>query len=129
MIGAMRLDGPLICSTIEGAIDQVSFVLWVKQQLCPALRPGDVVCMDNLSSHLAKAVARAIESVGARLLYLPSYSPDFNPIENLWSKVKEALRAAAERTIDTVAQAVSLAFATVTAQDCHGYFGNCGYAI
>jgi len=129
MIGAMRLDGPLLCSTLDGSVDEPSFVLWVKEHLCPALRPGDVVCMDNLSSHLVKGVGKAIEAVEAKLLYLPSYSPDFNPIENLCSKVKEALRAAAQRTFDAVGAAVSVAFAAVTAQDCRGYFGNCGYAI
>jgi transposase len=129
MIGAVRLDGPLVCSTLDGAVDQLSFVYWVKEDLCPALRPGDVVCMDNLSSHLAPAVRNAIEFVGAQLIYLPPYSPDYNPIENLWSKVKEALRAAAQRTFETLGQAVGLAFATVTADDCRGYFANCGYAM
>jgi transposase len=129
MIGAMRIDGPLICSTLEGAVDQLSFTLWVQEHLCPALQPGDVVCMDNLSSHLPPTIREAIESAGARLLYLPSYSPDFNPIENLWSKVKEALRAAAQRTVQAVGEAVTRAFTAVTAQDCQGYFSNCGYAI
>ena len=129
MIGAVRLDGPLICTTLDGAVDQPSFALWVNEHLCPVLRPGDVVCMDNLSSHKSLATRKAIESAGARLLYLPSYSPDFNPIEKLWSKVKEALRAAAQRTVQAVGEAVSRALAAVTAQDCHGYFTSCGYAI
>jgi transposase len=129
MIGAVRLDGPLVCSTLDGSVDQVSFTFWVKEDLCPALRPGDVVCMDNLSSHLVPAVREAIELAGARLIYLPPYSPDFNPIENLWSKVKEALRAAAQRTFAALGEAVASAYATVTSQDCRGYFENCGYAI
>jgi transposase len=129
MIGAVRWDGPLICTTLDGAVDQPSFALWVKEHLCPVLRSGDVVCMDNLSSHLSPAIRNAIESAGARLIYLPSYSPDFNPIEKMWSKVKEALRAAAQRTVQAVGEAVTRALAAVTAQDCRGYFASCGYAI
>lgn len=129
MIGAVRLDGPLVCSTLDGAVDQATFVAWVQEQLCPALRPGDVVCLDNLSAHKSPLVRKAIESVGARLVYLPPYSPDFNPIEKLWSKVKEALRAAAARTVEALGQAIATALAKVTAGDCRGFYSSCGYAI
>jgi transposase len=129
MIGAVRVDGPLICSTLDGPVDQTSFLAWVQDDLCPVLRPGDVVCMDNLSAHKSPKVREAIESTGARLEYLPPYSPDFNPIENMWSKVKEALRSAAERTMEAVGQAVTRALATVSEADCRGFFANCGYAI
>jgi len=129
MIGAVRCDGPLLCSTLDGPVDQASFAVWVKEDLCPALRPGDVVCMDNLSSHKTAAVRQAIAWVGARLEYLPAYSPDYNPIENMWSKVKEGLRAAAQRTLEAVGDAVTQALATVTPSDCRGFFANCGYAI
>lgn len=129
MIGAVRLDGPLICSTLDGPVDQTSFVAWVKDHLCEVLRPGDVVCMDNLSAHKSPKVRQTIESVGARLEYLPAYSPDFNPIENMWSQVKEALRSAAQRTVDALGEAIAAAMAQVSAQDCGGFFSNCGYAI
>jgi transposase len=129
MIGAVRVDGPLICSTLDGPVDKESFTVWVEENLCPSLRPGDVVCMDNLSAHKSPAIRRAIESVGARLEYLPPYSPDFNPIENMWSKVKEALRSAGQRSVDAVGEAVWRALIAVTPQDCRGFFSNCGYAI
>lgn len=129
MIGAVRLDGPLSCATLDGAVDAATFLVWVTAALCPLLRVGDVVVMDNLSAHKHPAVRAAIESVGARLIYLPPYSPDFNPIENLWSKVKEALRAAAARTTDALGDAITAALGRVTPDDCRGFFSNCGYAI
>jgi transposase len=129
MIGAVRVDGPLICSTLDGPVDQPSFLAWVHESLCPSLRPGDVVCLDNLPAHKSPKIRQAIESVGARLEYLPPYSPDFNPIENMWSKVKEALRAAAQRTAEALGDAVARALATVESNDCRGFFSNCGYAI
>jgi len=129
LIGAMRVDGPLACATLDGAVDTDSFTCWVKIDLCPQLQAGDVVVMDNLPAHKSPSIAKAIEAVGARLIYLPPYSPDFNPIENLWSKVKEALRAAAARTVTALGQAVADAIASVTAGDCRGFFENAGYAI
>lgn len=127
MIGAVRLDGPLQCSTLDGPVDQESFAVWVRECLCPTLRPGDVVCMDNLSAHKSPKVRQAIEAATCRLQYLPPYSPDYNPIENLWSKVKEALRAAAERTMEALGHAVAAAMTSVTAADCEGFFEHAGY--
>lgn len=127
MIGAVRLDGPLLCCTLDGPVDQASFAVWVSDCLCPTLRRGDVVCMDNLSAHKSPKVRQAIEAAGCRLEYLPPYSPDYNPIENLWSKVKEALRAAAERTMEALGQAVTHAMQSVTAADCFGFFKNASY--
>ena len=129
MIGAVRLDGPLCCATMLGAVDTISFVAWVHACLCPSLRVGDVVVMDNLSVHKAPAVREAIESIGAQLIYLPPYSPDFNPLEPMWSKVKECLRSAASRTIESLTQTVEMALTTVSASDCRGYFSHCGYAM
>jgi len=129
MIGAVRIDGPLACATLDGAVDTDSFTAWVNYDLCPQLRSGDVVVMDNLPAHKSAAIGKAIEAVGARLIYLPPYSPDFNPIENLWSKVKEALRAAAARTVTALGQAVAAAIASVTAADCCGFFQHAGYDI
>ena len=128
MIGAMRLDGPLSCETLDGAVDTAAFLAWVSEALCPLLRIGDVVIMDNLPAHKHPAIRAAIESVGAGLRYLPPYSPDFNPIENMWSKVKEALRSAAARTMDKLGQAINAALNRVTPNDCRGFFSNCGYA-
>ena len=129
MIGAVRVDGPLACATLDGAVDTDSFTCWVKIDLCPQLRAGDVVVMDNLPAHKSPSIAKAIEAVGARRIYLPPYSPDSNPIENLWSKVKEALRAAAARTVTALGQAVANAIASVTAADCRGFFEHAGYAM
>ena len=129
MIGAVGVQGPLACATLDGAVDTDSFTTWVHHDLCPQLRAGDVVVMDNLPAHKSAAIGKAIEAAGASLIYLPPYSPDFNPIENLWSKVKEALRAAAARTAEALGQAVAAAIASVTAADCRGFFEHAGYAI
>jgi transposase len=129
MIGAVRLDGPLACATLDGAVDTAAFTAWVHHDLCPQLRAGDVVVMDNLSAHKSPAISKAIQAAGAALLYLPPYSPDFNPIENMWSKVKEALRAAAARTKQALSEAVAAAITSVTAADCRGFFQHAGYAI
>jgi transposase len=128
MIGAVRLDGPLVCSTLDGAVDGETFLAWVRDDLCPSLRPGDVVVMDNLPAHKSSRITSAVESAEARLIYLPPYSPDFNPIEPMWSKVKEALRSIGARTIDALGLAVNAAVSTVTAADCRGFFEHCGYA-
>ena len=127
MIAAVRTDGPFAAASLVGAVDTAAFVTYVREVLAPALVPGDVVVMDNLSPHKATAVRTAIESAGATLLYLPPYSPDFNPIENLWSKVKGRLRSLAARTVETLHDAIGQAFATVTPADCVGFFRNCGY--
>jgi transposase len=87
----MRLQGPLAAATIDAAVDAESFIVWTREVLAPCLRVGDVVVMDNLPAHKNPRVAEAIEAAGARLVYLPPYSPDFNPIEPMWSKVKASL--------------------------------------
>jgi len=129
LIGAVRVDGPLACATLDGAVDGPSFLAWVTEDLCPQLRAGDVVVMDNLSSHKSPGVSEAIAATGAQLAYLPPYSPDFNPIEPMWSKVKEALRSAAARTLDALGEAVGRAIASVTADDCLGFVTSSGYAM
>lgn len=128
MIGAVRLSGPFAAAVINGATDSDVFRAYVTQVLTPQLNRGDVVVMDNLQPHHAAGVREAIEAVGATLLYLPPYSPDFNPIENLWSKVKQFLRSAAARTFDLLCEAIDAALASVTADDCRGFFSHCGYA-
>jgi transposase len=128
LIGAVRVDGPLACATLDGPLDTAAFVAWINHDLCPQLRAGDVVVVDNLSAHKSPAIGQAIQAAGAMLIYLPPYSPDFNPIENLWSKVKEALRSAAARTAEALGYAVAAAIASVTASDCRGFFAHAGYA-
>jgi transposase len=128
MISAIRTSGPLAGAVISGATDTGVFLTYVEQGLVPELHAGDVVVMDNLAPHKHPRVRELIEGVGARVLYLPPYSPDYNPIENMWSKVKSLLRSAAARTHETLLAAITAALAAVTSDDCHGFFRHCGYA-
>ena len=127
MIGAVRLHGVDAAMVIEAATNAMVFETYVEQVLVPTLRPGDVVVMDNLSAHKSVAVREAIEAVGAELLFLPPYSPDFNPIESMWSKVKQFLRRAAARTFDTLVAVIGDALRSITLDDCQGFFAGCGY--
>lgn len=113
--------------TIEAATDGEIFMAYLEQVLCPQLQPGDIVVMDNLSAHKVGGVRNLIEQTGAELWYLPPYSPDFNPIEKCWSQVKQLLRAAKARSLDTLQQAVAQALPAVTPQNVHAYFRHCGY--
>jgi transposase len=127
MVGALRhdrIEAPLV---IEGAMDSMVFRGYVEQMLVPTLRAGDVVVMDNLSAHKTQGVQEAIEATGATVRYLPPYSPDFNPIEPMWSKVKQHLRSAAARTHRHLVSAVENALRSVTPDDCHGFFNGYGY--
>ena len=128
MIAAVRLQGPQAPWLFDGPMDGELFLAWVKQGLVPGLQQDDVVIMDNLSTHKVAGVREAIEAAGARLEYLPPYSPDFNPIENLWSKVKQGLKSREPRTARQLRKAAGAAFATVTPADCHGFFLHAGYA-
>ena len=127
MISAVRTSGPFAAASIVGATDSDVFRTYVGEILAPQLRPGDVVVMDNLSPHKASGVREVIESAGAELRYLPPYSPDFNPIENMWSKVKGKLRSLAARSIESLHDAIGTALATITPDDCIGFFRHCGY--
>jgi transposase len=128
MISAIGLRGAFAPAVFDGPSDREVFGAYVRQVLVPALRPGDIVIMDNLSSHKAAGIREAVESVGASVLYLPPYSPDFNPIENMWSKIKRALRSAGARTFDALCDAIGNALHTITTNDAEGFFQNCGYA-
>ena len=112
---------------IESATDADVFRAYVNHVLVPSLRPGDIVVMDNLASHKVTGVAEAIASVGATAWYLPPYSPDFNPIEKMWSKVKAFLRKAKARTPEALLNAIATALRTVSAADAAGWFQSCGY--
>lgn len=129
VVGAVRLEGLVEALIVDGAFNGEAFLTYTTQLLAPALRPGDVVVMDNLASHKLKAVRMAIEAVGARVLYLPPYSPEFNPIEMCWSKVKEFLRAQAARTSKALDDAIARGLAMVTISDLRGWFKHCGYAL
>ena len=118
MVAPMVLDGPINGTTFQAYVDQV---------LVPELRPGDTVIMDNLGSHKGPGVRKAIEAAGARLLYLPPYSPDFNPIENAFAKLKALLRKAAERSIAGLWAAIGTAVSAFSPQECANYFTAAGY--
>ena len=127
MLSAVRWDGPFAPLLLDGALDGDSFAAWVEQMLIPKLRPHDVVVLDNVQPHRVQAVARLLAASGRRLVYLPPYSPDLNPIEEMWSKAKNFLRGAKARTWDDLLQAMAGALKTVTRKDCIGYFKHCGY--
>jgi transposase len=119
-----RIDAPWF---LEGPIDGDSFRLYVEKVLLPTLRPGDIVIMDNLGSHKSKAVRQLIRSAGAKLFFLPKYSPDLNPIEQFFAKLKHFLRKAAARTVEAVCDAIGEILQTFTAEECASYFINSGY--
>lgn len=128
MLAAVRTSGPCAAAMVDGPVDADVFRAYTELVLVPNLRPGDVVVMDNLRPHKAAGVREMIEAAGATLLYLPPYSPDYNPIENMWSKVKQWLRSAAARTFEALQRAVWAALDAVTPDDCRGFFAHCGYA-
>lgn len=127
MISSVRLDGSSACMTIEGATDTLVFREYVRHVLCPSLRAGDVVILDNLMPHKSAETLALIEAVGASVRFLPAYSPDLNPIEKMWSKVKASLRAAQARTRAELETAIATALHSVTAHDAEGWFQSCGY--
>jgi transposase len=129
MLGTLGVQGLHAVMTVEGATDTDVFRAYVKQVLGPTLTPGDIVVMDNLRAHKAVGIQQAIARRGARLLYLPPYSPDLSPIEPCWSKVKTALRKAKARTRAALDTAITGALVTVTSSDAHGWFRHCGYAL
>jgi transposase len=127
LIAGMRSTGVVAPFVIDSPVNRLIFEAWVEQALVPELRPGDIVVMDNLSSHKGPAVQGMIEAAGARLLYLPPYSPDFNPIENLFAKLKALLRREAPRTIDTLWHAIGRILDFVTPRECQNMFAAAGY--
>lgn len=127
MISAIGLQGVVGSMAIEGATDGPAFLAYVQHVLAPNLKPGQIVVMDNLSAHKQCAVIDAIEAAGCACWFLPPYSPDLNPIEQMWSKVKQFLRQRAARTFHELIEAIGEALASVTATDCRGFFAGCGY--
>jgi transposase len=123
----LRINKIIAPMVLDGPMDGEAFLAYVEQALAPALRPGDIVIMDNLPAHKVHGVREAIEAVGARLKYLPPYSPDFNPIEMAFSKLKALLRAAAARNIPDLWQAIADALKRFTSAECQNYLVAAGY--
>jgi transposase len=120
-----RIDAPCV---IDGPIDGEIFLAYVEQSLIPTLRSGDIVIIDNLGSHKSAAVRRAIRAAGAKLFFLPPYSPDLNPIEQLFAKLKTLLRKAARRTVEATWKQIGALLSVFSPQECANYFRNSGYA-
>ena len=123
----MRMDGSTACMAIEGATDAEVFRAYVTEVLGPTLRPGDLVVMDNLAPHKSETTLALIRQRGADVLFLPAYSPDLNPIEQMWSKVKNTLRRLEARTRESLLEAIGQALAGITPQDTLNWFAHCGY--
>jgi len=129
VLAAITTAGVLCASSIDAATDGCVFRTFIDDVLVPTLRPGMVVVMDNLSAHKVKGVRESIEEAGCRLVYLPPYSPDLNPIENIWSKCKQLIRTAGARTVDALHDAIAASLKPVTATDCKSCFISCGYPL
>jgi transposase len=129
VIAALRLEGLTAPAVFDGPIDNPTFLAYVEQVLAPTLRPGDVVVLDNLAMHKQPEVRAAIARVGAHLRFLPPYSPDFNPIEMAFAKLKAFLRAARPRSFDQVVQLVAIALRLFTPDECRNFVRHCGYRI
>ncbi len=127
-VAGLRVDGLTAPMVLDGAMNGTAFKAYVEQVLAPSLRPGDIVVMDNLSSHKVDGVRKAIKMAGAFLLYLPPYSPDLNPIEQAFAKLKALLRKAAARTVDDLWRAIADSLNEFEADECANFFQNAGYA-
>jgi len=126
-VGGLRHDR-LIAPMVSGEpMDGEMFLSWMKRFLCPTLRPGDIVILDNLSSHKVSGVREAIAARDASLLYLPPYSPDLNPIEKLFAKLKALLRKAAKRSVDALWKEIGAVLDSIAPNECSNYFSSCGY--
>lgn len=129
MLAALTTRGLQAPMIIESPTDGDVFLAYLEQVLCPQLRPGQVVILDNLSAHKVAGVEQLIAATGARLLYLPPYSPDFNPIEQAWSKIKQWLRSAKARSVEALEGAIAEALRAVTADNALAWFSHCGYGL
>jgi len=127
MISSVRLDGSTACMVVDGATTKDVFKAYVEQILLSTLKAGDIIVLDNLSAHKNQEVRDLIESVGAELWFLPPYSPDLNPIEKMWSKIKSILRTLKARTEKALIDAIAKALDAITADDAKGWFKSCGY--
>lgn len=128
LIAALDHDGVRCSMVLDGPVNRLAFEAFVEQVLAPRLRPGDLVIMDNLSSHKGVRTPALVRAAGAAVVYLPPYSPDLNPIENAFSKVKQALRSLGHRSIESLWRVMQSVLDRVTPNDANGFFQNCGYA-
>jgi transposase len=129
MLAALGISGVSAPMTVEGSVDTEVFVVYIEQVLAPTLEPGDIVAMDNLCVHKVSKVEEAITARGAWIEYLPPYSPDLNPIEKCWSKIKTGLRKAKARTRESLESAIKQALLTITQSDACAWFAHCGYTV
>ena len=129
MISTVRLDGTTACMTIKGATTGEVFYAYVSEVLLPTLKKGDILVMDNLAAHKNKETLSLLEEAGVEVLFLPPYSPDLNPIEMMWSKIKSLLRKAEARTQETLLAAIGSALSKVTPKEAANWFAHCGYAF
>ena len=129
MLASLGATGLGALMTVDGATDGLVFRAYVERVLCPSLRRGDIVVMDNLGAHKVSGVREAIEGRGAKLIYLPPYSPDLSPIEKCWSKIKNVLRSIGARTRDALDAAIKQAIRTITRSDALAWFTHCGYPL
>jgi transposase len=129
MIGALALDGVRTLMTVEGGTDLAVFRTFVEHFLVPNLRPGDIVLLDNLGAHKDREIRRLVEAAGATLRYLPPYSPELNPIELCWSKLKALLKAFAPRSRESLDRAIALALELISSADAAAWFAHCGYGV
>ena len=127
VISAIRIDGTTVSMSIEGSTDSEVFRTYISKLLCKSLHAGDIVIMDNLTSHKVSGIEESIKAVNAELRYLPPYSPDLNPIEKMWSKIKAILRKLKARTENGLFDALAEALNSVTMSDAEGWFESCGY--
>jgi transposase len=128
-VGGLTLSGIVAPMLLDGAMNGESFRAWVEQMLAPVLERGDIVVLDNLPAHKVRGVRQAIENAGARLLYLPPYSPDLNPIENAFAKLKAIVRAAAARSLDALENAAAQAITRLLPAECANFFAHAGYGF
>ena len=127
ILSSIRLDGSCIYTTYQGGTTAERFESYLKSDLFPTLSPDDIVVMDNMRSHHAKVVKNLLDEKHIQYLYLPPYSPDYNPIENMWSKIKANMRKQKVRTAALLSEAIRKAFSTIRISDCMGWFRACGY--
>ena len=129
LVAGLTIDGPIAPMVLDGPMDGVSFEAYMRQCLIPALPENAIVVMDNLGAHKPPAIAELIKKAGATLWYLPPYSPDYNPIEWMWSKVKAALKRMQARTQEALWKAIAIALDAVSPNDCQGFFRHCSVGI
>lgn len=129
MIGSVRQDGGTACMTVEGAVNAEVFRSYIREILLPTLRKGDILVMDNLSAHKDREALDLLKEAGVTVRFLPAYSPDYNPIELMWSKVKALLRKAEARTNEALLLAIGDALSRVTRKDATHWFAHCGYSF